>query len=109
MENTRWILDAEVQPGNQGSSLYSRPQLFAFIDQLSPEERPAFLRGDSGFGNEGTIVEAEERQLDYLFKLRQSKKVKQLIQALFPHAEWANAGKGWEGTEARFTLSGWST
>lgn len=108
MANTRMILDVEVQPGNQGSSLYSRPQLFAFIDQLSPEEQPAFLRGDSGFGNEGTIVEAEERQIDYLFKLRQTKKVKQLIQALFTQAEWTNAGKNWEGTQSRLPLSGWS-
>ena len=49
MANTRLILDAEVPPGNQGASLYSCPQLFTFLDQLPPEERPTFLRGDLRF------------------------------------------------------------
>jgi len=106
--NVRLVLDAEVQPGNQGASSFSRPQLFEFLDGLSAEERPTFLRGDCGFGNEGTMMNAEQRGLDYLFKLRQTKKVKGLIESLMGGGEWSPAGQGWEGTEARLQLSGWS-
>jgi hypothetical protein len=106
--NLRLILDVEVHPGNESASNYTRPQLFALIDSLPQQARPTFIRGDSGFGNEGTIVEAESRDLDYLFKLRQTKKVKTLIEELHPYATWQNAGQGWEGTEAELTLTGWT-
>jgi hypothetical protein len=72
--NVRLVLDVEVQAGKQSASSFSRPQLFEFLDRLAPEERPAFLRGDCGFGNEGTMANAEQRGLDYLFKLRQTPK-----------------------------------
>lgn len=108
MANTRLILDIEVQPGNQTASSYSRPGLFEFLDNLPREKGPTFIRGDSGFGNEGTMLEAEKRELNYLFKLRQSKKVKDLIEEVFTQADWSHAGQGWEGTESRLKLMGWS-
>lgn len=43
--NLRLVLDVEVQPGNQSASSYSRPGLFAFLDDLPRRAWPAFLRG----------------------------------------------------------------
>jgi hypothetical protein len=42
------------------------------------------LRGDSGFGTEGVMREAERRRLPYLFKLRLTANVKKLIKKTFP-------------------------
>ncbi len=104
----RLVLDVEVQPGNQSSSKHSRGGLFEFLDELPGECRPEFLRGDSGFGNEATMKAAEERELPYLFKLRRTAGVKRLIEKLFTHEAWVDAGQGWEGTESHLRLSGWS-
>jgi hypothetical protein len=106
--NLRLVLDVEVQPGNQSASSYSRPGLFAFLDGLPRQAWPAFLRGDIGFGNEGTMQEAERRAAHYLFKLRQTKKVARLIEEVFGRADWADAGQGWQGVEDTLKLSGWS-
>jgi hypothetical protein len=106
--NLRLILDVEVQAGNQTASSFSRPALFDFIDALAPESRPAFIRGDVGFGNEGTMKEAEERGLPYLFKLRRTSKVKDLIEEVFDRPDWIFAGQGWEGVESTIMLSGWT-
>ena len=54
------------------------------------------------------MVEAEKSGIDYLFKLRQTSKVKGLIERLFACDDWKSAGHGWEGTEARLRLSGWT-
>jgi len=50
----------------------------------------------SGFSNKGTIVEAESRGLDYLLKLRQTLKVKKLIEEVFLQSDWSNAEQGLE-------------
>jgi hypothetical protein len=69
------------------------------------------LRGDIAQGNEQMMEGAEQRGLPYLFKLRQSKGVAQLI------ADWRNRGRGldglmpaqgWEGVESELQLQGWS-
>ena len=106
--NLRLVLDVEVQPGNQTASSYSRPGLFDFLDSLPEDARPRFIRGDIAFGNEGTMVEAEKRSIDYLFKLRQTKKVRSLVEQSFGRADWADAGQGWEGVDDRLQLTGWS-
>lgn len=95
--NLRLVLDVEVQPGNQTASSYSRPGLFDFLESLPEDARPRFIRGDIAFGNEGTMVEAEKRSIDYLFKLRQTKKVRSLVEQSFGRADWADAGQGWAG------------
>lgn len=106
--NLRLVLDAEVQPGNQSASSYSRPGLFEFIDSLPVQARPAFIRGDIGFGNEGTMKEAEDRNVHHLFKLRQTKKVRRLVEDVFDRSDWGDAGQGWQGVEDNLKLSGWS-
>ena len=108
ISNLRLILDVEVQPGNQTSSKYSAPGLFSLLDMLPYTARPLLIRGDIGFGNENVMNQAEERKMDYLFKLRQTKNVKRLIERLFKRNKWIQAGQGWEGSEDLLKLSGWS-
>ncbi|MFA6183339.1 hypothetical protein [Acidithiobacillus sp.] len=43
----------------------------------------------------------------YLFKLRQSPRVKRLLQRAFTRRDWMNAGQGWEGREDSIQLAGW--
>ena len=104
----RLILDVEVQPGKKTASCYTMPRLWRYLDGISPSAWPSLIRGDCAFGNEGVMVEAEKRQLNYLFKLRQTSGVKKLINRLFHHDDWSFADKGWEGVSASLKLSGWT-
>ena len=82
MASTRLVLDVDVSPGDEHTSKHSAPSLWALIDRLPRDLWPALLRGDSGFGNEGVMREAEARGLAYLFKLRLTKNVKRMIEKL---------------------------
>ena len=106
--NIRLVLDVEVQAGNQTASSYAQPELWKFIRSLPVEAQPAFIRGDCGWGTERMMTEAEEQKIPYLFKLKQTSKVKQLIQQAFSREDWTTAGQGWMGVEAELTLTGWT-
>jgi hypothetical protein len=106
--NIRMVLEMEVQAGNQTAPLYGQPELWAFLDGLPAGQRPLFLRGDSHWGSEKAMVGAEERELGYLFKLKQSANVKKLIGQIFRKEEWVEAGQQWQGREDVLQLSGWS-
>jgi len=55
------------------------------------------------------MVECEERDVPYLFKLRHTKKVKALVnQMMAQGAAWQDCGDGWESIEARLRLTGWT-
>ena len=51
--------------------------------------------------------EAEAAELPYLFKLKQTKRVKGLIKKLFAEPVWAPAGQGWQGVDTTLQLQGW--
>jgi hypothetical protein len=104
----RLVLDVEVQAGNQTASSYAQPELWKFIGSLPTEARPVFIRGDCGWGTENMMTQAEQRKIPYLFKLKQTSKVKQLIEKAFSREDWVPAGQGWKGIEAELTLTGWS-
>jgi hypothetical protein len=109
MANTRLILDVDVVPGNEHASLNAQPGLWRLIDELPEGKRPALLRGDCAFGNESFMSGAEERNIQYLFKLRKSKGVKAVIRRAFRRSQWKDAGGGgWEGRIDSLTLQGWS-
>jgi len=108
MASARIVLDVEVQPGNQTASKFSAPGLFAFIDGLEPGRRPRLIRGDSNFGNEWVLSQAEARGQGYLFKLRLTSGARKLIESLFYEADWSTAGQGWESAQSQLCLSGWS-
>jgi len=106
--NLRLVLDVEVQPGNQTAGAYGRSGLFELIESLPAGARPAFIRGDISYGTEGTMKEAEKRDIQYLFKLRQTRNVKRLIKGLSRDGRWIDAGHGFQGAESSLRLSGWS-
>lgn len=108
MANTRRALPVEVAPGNQTAPHHSMPGFWAWFDHLSPEERPALLRGDVAFGTEAVLREAEGRQQPYRTKLRLTATVKRVVRQVFGSSAWEEAGPGWEGIDAELTLSGWS-
>jgi hypothetical protein len=106
--NIRMVLDMEVQAGNQTAPLFAQPELWAFVDGLAERDRPLLLRGDSHWGAEKAMLGAEERNLGYLFKLKQSANVKKLIGQIFRKEEWVEAGQQWQGREDVLRLSGWT-
>jgi hypothetical protein len=104
----RLVLGAEVQAGNQVASSHAQPGFWDYFDTLPRESRPVFLRGDIGWGSERMMQESERRDQPYLFKIRQSSKVKQLLAGSFAMDQWESAGQGWEGTWSEVRLAGWT-
>jgi hypothetical protein len=112
--HTYWIarirlcLDVEVRPGKAHAGKHGMPGLWELIDSLPRQKWPQFLRGDCGYGNEENMKECENRKLCYLFKLRQTKNVKELVRMLELQGGWVDAGQGFEGTSGSLQLMGWS-
>lgn len=107
MANIRMILDVEVMPGNENSSKHTLPYLFSWLDLLPTEHCPEFIRGDCAFGNNQVMAACEERQIFYLFKLKQTPNVKRFISEKMVCDEWENAGQGWQGSSGQLQLMGW--
>ena len=106
--NLRLVLKACVQGGKSHSSAHTLPGLKELIGSLPKEQRPQLVRGDCAFGNEVMMVELEEMEQPYLFKLKQTANVKKLIQRQWQRHDWRNAGQGWEGCEDTLKLVGWT-
>ncbi len=104
----RMVLDVEVQAGNQTASKYAQPGLWAWLDRRPREQWPKLVRGDIAWGTEGAMVECEKRNLPYLFKVRQTTKVKRLLAQLFRRDDWVTAGGDWQGVNSELQLTGWS-
>ncbi len=107
MGAARLVLDVEVQPGKQTAAHNSLPGLWQLVDQQPKESRPWLIRGDCAFGNDQLMSQAESRTQDYLFKLRMTRKPKDLIKQLEKEGAWVDAGKGWEGRQSTLSLQGW--
>ncbi len=107
MASTRLVFDVDVSPGDEHTSKHSAPGLWAFLDRTPPDLWPTLLRGDSGFGNEGVMREAEARRLPYLFKLRLTRNVRRMIEKLSGR-DWVAAGQGFWAKESEVRLEGWS-
>lgn len=105
------VLNVDVQAGNQTASQYAQPTLWGWLESRERKDWPTFLRGDIAHGNEPMMQGAEQRGVPYLFKLRQTKGVAQLIARLAARGDkagWRSAGQGWQGVESRLQLQGWS-
>jgi len=63
---------------------------------------PQFIRGDCDYGNEENMKQVEARGWGYLFKLRQTKKAKELIRSLETEDRWSPAESGWEVSRIGF-------
>ena len=62
--NLRLVLDVQVSAGKQHTSVHAKTALARLLDELG-DKRPAVVRGDSGYGNEGILVELESRAQPY--------------------------------------------
>lgn len=105
--NIRLMLDVEVHSGKKNAGKYTAPGLWSFIEGLSKNRWPEFIRGDCSFGTDEIMTKAEIIKLPYLFKLKQSKNVKRLINSCARQNDWRNAGHKWEGIESKIQLHGW--
>ena len=105
------VLNVDTQAGNQCASEYAQPTLFGWLDARDRKLWPTFIRGDIAHGNERMMLGAEQRQLPYLFKLRQTKNVSRKIGRLAKQgskAEWNSTEQGWESLETTLRLEGWT-
>lgn len=104
----RMVLDVEVQAGNQTASKYAQPGLWQWLERRPREQWPRLIRGDLAWGTERMMEECEKRDLPYLFKLKQTAKVKRHIEKLFRRQDWMPAGGSWQGLSSELQLTGWS-
>ena len=105
----RISLGVEVRPGNEHAAAKGLPGLWQTLGKLPRHQWPTFSRGDCGYGSETVMLEHEERGLPYLFKLRHTAKVKELVVRMMRQgARWQDCGDGWEALESSLRLSGWS-
>jgi hypothetical protein len=104
----RLVMGVEMAAGNEHTGKHAAPGLWSLIDRTPRDCWPRLLRGDSGIGSEGVMRGAEQREIDYLFKLRLTANVKRLIKKAFAYSGWQDAGQGWRGLEATLRLDGWS-
>ena len=107
--NLRISLGVEVRPGNEHAGAKGLPGLWQMLEKLPRHQWPTFLRGDCGYGQEAILLESEDRLIPYLFKLRHTAKVKDLVQRMMrERALWQECGDGWQALESSLRLSGWS-
>lgn len=106
--NLRLCVGVEVRPGNGHAAGHGQPGLWRTLEALPRSCRPAFIRGDSGYGQDVLMRECEIRGLPYVFKLRFTAKVRGLVALLQRSGGWQSAGDGWEVVESTLRLTGWS-
>jgi hypothetical protein len=107
--NLRISLGVEVRPGNEHAAAKGLPGLWQTLEKLPRHQWPTFSRGDCGYGSELTMLEHEQRGLPYLFKLRHTAKVKELVARMMRQgALWQDCGDGWQALETTLCLGGWT-
>lgn len=106
--NLRLVLDVEVQSGNQPHSKYSAPGLLAILDRLPESCRPHFVRGDCDWGSGTVMDKLDHRGQDFLFKVKKSPRVKELINKHHCLGGWQRFKDGWEAKEDALHCQGWS-
>jgi hypothetical protein len=106
--NLRLVLDVQVSSGKQHTSGHAKAALGRLLDELA-DRRPALVRGDSGYGNEGVLLELEARSVPYLLRLRQTANVQRLVAQAFGRTDWSRPdAQGCQMIEAQVRLHGWS-
>lgn len=108
LRHLRLVLDVEVHPGKEHSAGHGRANLWRLWDSLPGGCRPTLICGDASYGQEALLAECEARGQKYLFRIRQTKGVKQLVRALEMQGGWKSTLNGWEGLEGSLQLTGWS-
>ena len=109
VSNLRLVLDVQVSSGKQHTSGHAKAALGRLLDELG-DKRPALVRGDSGYGNEGILAELESRGQRYLLRLRQTKNVQRLVAQQFAREDWSRPdNQGCQMVQAQLQLHGWSS
>lgn len=107
VSNLRLVLEVQVSTGKQHTSGHAKAALGRLLDELA-DRRPALVRGDSGYGNEGILEVLEERDQRYLLRLRQTANVKRLVAMAFGRSDWSRPdAQGCQMIEAQVRLHGW--
>jgi len=106
--NLRLVLDVQVNPGNESQSSHGLPGLLNLLERLPKSCLPAFVRGDCDYGNNEIMQALEAREINYLFKLKKSKRVKELICKQHCLGQWTRFNDGFEVKEAEVQLMGWN-
>ena len=106
--NLRLVLDCQVSSGKQHTSVHAKAALGRLLDELD-DRRPALVRGDSGYGNEGILLELERRTQPYLLRLRQTANVQRLVAMQFARQDWSRPdSQGCQMAQDWLQLHGWS-
>jgi len=109
--NLRLVLDVQVNSGKQHTSVHAKAALGRLLDELGDGaggQRPTLVRGDSGYGNEGIMLELERREQPYLLRLRQTANVQRLVAQQFARTDWSRAdNQGCQMAEDWLQLHGW--
>lgn len=105
--NVRLVLDVGVKAGSQPHSSYSLPGLKSLLERLPATQKPAFVRGDIGWGTDTVMRDLEQMDQPYLFKLKKSKNVINLIYKHHGKGQWQIVTPGWEAKEDDLKLDGW--
>lgn len=106
--NLRLVLDVQVSAGKQHTSAHANSGLGRLLDELDTR-RPALVRGDCGYGNEGILTELEQRGQAYLLRMRMSKNVQRLVVRQLGRDDWSRFDhQGCQAVEDSLKLDGWS-
>jgi Transposase DDE domain len=84
--NLRQALDVQLSSGKQHTSGHARTAPRGLLGELG-ERRPALVRGDSGYGNEGILLTLEERTQPCLLRLRQTRNLQRLVALRFTRSD----------------------
>jgi len=108
VSNLRLVLDVQLSTGKQHTSGHAKAALGRLLDELG-DKQPALVRGDSGYGNEGILLQLEDRDQPYLLRLRQTANVQRLVALAFSRTDWSRPdAQGCQMIEAEVRLHGWS-
>ena len=64
----RLLVYVDVQGGKNHAACHMSKGIWKSVDLIPKSMQPELVRGDIGYGNEGYMVECEQRDLQYLFK-----------------------------------------
>ena len=72
---------------------HTPPGLLALLEGMPKASRPRLVRGDCAFGSEGEMSALQAIDQPYLFKLRQSAGVKNLVKRQWTRRDCINVGQ----------------
>lgn len=104
----RLCLDVQVHPGNQTAGSFGLGSLLDWLKERPSDQLPQFVRGDISYGTQTWMQELEALGVAYLFKLKQTKGVKELVAMSERQSKWTSDFSGWQYCESTLQLSGWS-